>query len=95
MIYTLIGLLQENISVAACGSVEACQAGLNPSMSHFPLQGTWTGEASIHQIPLPIPPSLLLGQSFYFTPPSAFTLRGDKVESVNRPPSIPFVVCIS
>ena len=45
-------------------------------MSPFPLRGTWTGEASIHQFPLPIPPSLFLRQSFYFTsPPSTFTLQ--------------------
>ena len=67
--------------------MEALQAGLNPSMSPFPLRGTWTGKASIHQFPLPIPPSLFLSlsQSFYFTPPSTFTL---KFEPITQPPFV-------
>ena len=54
-------------------------------MSPFPLRGTWTGEASIHQYRLPIPPSLSLSQSFYFTPPSTFTL---KFEPLTQPPFV-------
>ena len=60
-IHTLIRWLQD-ISVAACG-------GLNPSMSPFPLRGTWTREASIHQFPLPISPSLLLSITSALLPP--------------------------
>ena len=54
-------------------------------MSPFPLRGTWTGEAIIHQFPLPIPPSLFLSQNFYFTPPSTFTL---KFELLTQPPFV-------
>ena len=38
-------------------------------MCPFPLRGTWTEKASIHQFPLPIPPSLLLSINSTLLPP--------------------------
>ena len=56
-VHTLIGLLQDT-SVAACGGLSSRAQPLHVSLD-LPLQGTRTGEASIHQFPLPIPSRFL------------------------------------
>ena len=63
-------------------------------MSPFPLRGTWTGEASLHQFPLPIPPSLLLSINSTLHPPSTIRTTPSNLSctshEVDLPPPLAF-----
>ena len=80
LIFALIGLLKD-ISVAA--------TGLNLSVPLFPLWGTWTGDASIHQFPLPIPPFLLLSMNFALIPPLLLGPPSSKLSGTSHEADFP------